>query len=223
MESQQILTRNRQRCNDTTLTALTRATYLEIERAASCLTPPSDLPQSDKPHRSTSPGPGCSRLGAARTAFLPLWTRRTSMTERMPKKTGEPAATARWLAAGFLTVMLAVTMAACGHGHSPTAERVEAGQCHVTCTDFSPSSYVAIAVSPSSLVCGSAANLPSLADTEKQAVAACGRDDCVPVVWGRDGVAAVAVDQVAYGWGWAPAASSTAERKAIASCESRSR
>ncbi len=50
---------------------------------------------------------------------------------------------------------------------------------------------------------------------------ACGRSDRIPVVWGRRGVAAVAVNGVAYGWGWAPNASSTAEAEAVAHCESR--
>jgi hypothetical protein len=54
-------------------------------------------------------------------------------------------------------------------------------------------------------------------------VAACGRGDCVPVIWGQSGVAAVAVDRAVYGWGWAVAASSTAEARAIADCESRTR
>jgi hypothetical protein len=52
-------------------------------------------------------------------------------------------------------------------------------------------------------------------------VAACGHPLCVPAVWGHDGVASLAVDQVAYGWGWAPQASSTADAKALASCQSR--
>jgi len=43
----------------------------------------------------------------------------------------------------------------------------------------------------------------------------------VPVVWGDDGVVSVAVNNVAYGWGWAPQASSTADSRAIASCQSR--
>ncbi len=139
------------------------------------------------------------------------------MTERIFHRAGEPRPTAVWLAAAFL----AVTLGACGHDHGPTAPAVAAGQCHVTCTDFSPSSYVSIAVSPSSLVCGVAANQSTLEAADKQAVVACGQSDCVPVVWGRDGVAAVAVDQVAYGWGWAPQSSSAAEGKAISSCESR--
>jgi len=136
------------------------------------------------------------------------------MSERMPAKPGRHRATLLGLAAAILTVALA----ACGQG-TTTPEAV--GQCQVVCSDYSTSSYVAIAVSPSSLVCGSAANLGSANEAKSRAVVACGRDDCVPVVWGHDGVAAVAVDRVAYGWGWAVAASSTASARAIALCESR--
>jgi hypothetical protein len=87
------------------------------------------------------------------------------------------------------------------------------------CSDFSTSAYVAIAVSPSSLTCATAANLPTAAAAKGRAVTACGRADCVPVVWGRDGVAALAEGQAAYGTGWAPDAASTAGARAIAACE----
>jgi len=134
------------------------------------------------------------------------------MVERMPTL-------ARRRGAMLLGLLAASATVACGQEGSATIPAV--GVCHVVCSDYSNSSYVAIAVSPSSLVCGSAANQPTRNEAKKQAVAACGRPDCVPVVWGHDGVAASAVDQVAYGWGWAPDASSTAEARAIASCESR--
>jgi hypothetical protein len=136
------------------------------------------------------------------------------MAERMPGKPGAPRAIPLGLVAGFVTFALA----ACGQGNSPTA--VSAGPCHVVCGDYS-SLHVAIAVSPSSLVCGTAANLDTLEEAKSQSVAACGRSDCVPVIWGHGGVASVAVNRVAYGWGWAQGASSTADAMAIASCESR--
>ncbi len=130
---------------------------------------------------------------------------------------------ARAIPLGLIAGILAIAPVACGGGDSPTGASmpVAAGQCHVICGNSSTSLYVAIAVSPSALVCGSAANLPDATEAKKQAVANCGRSDCVPVVWGHGGVASVAVDQVAYGWGWAPDASSTADARAIASCESR--
>ena len=156
--------------------------------------------------------------GGANTVRVSLIEEDKSMAERMPARPGGPRASALGLVAGFLTV----TLAACGQGDSPTALQA-AGQCHVTCSDYSTSLYVAIAVSPSSLVCGSAANLGTADAAKKRAVATCGRGDCVPVIWGQGGVAAVAVDRVAYGWGWAVAASSTAEARAIALCESRTR
>lgn len=138
------------------------------------------------------------------------------MAERMtPGRHGGPRVIPLGLAAGSLTVALV----ACGGGDSPTA--VAAAQCHVVCSDASPSAYVAIAVSPSSLVCGAAANLGTAEQAKLRATTTCGRSDCVPVIWGHNGVAAVAVNQVAYGWGWAPDASSTAETKAIALCETR--
>jgi hypothetical protein len=136
------------------------------------------------------------------------------MLERT-KKAGGPWA----MPLGLLPVILMVGLAACGEENSPTSPA--AGACHVVCSDFSTSAYVAIAVSPSTLVCGSATNQPTANEAEKRAVAACGRPDCVPAVWGHDGVASLAVDQVAYGWGWAPQASATADAKAIASCQSR--
>ena len=141
------------------------------------------------------------------------------MAERMPGRPGVPRATALGLVAGFLTLALV----ACGQGSSSTAPEPTgaAGLCHVVCSDYSTSLYVAIAVSPSSLACGSATNLGTADEARKQAVAACGRGDCVPVVWGHKGVAAVAVSRVAYGWGWAVAASSTADTRAIDLCESR--
>ncbi len=138
-----------------------------------------------------------------------------------------PATFACVLSFGFL----ALASTGCGNGTSMTAPNPtgstgtpsgSAGTCQVTCSDYSTSAFVVIAVSPSSLVCGSAANVSTLDDAKKRAVAACGRSDCVPVIWGRNGVAAVAVDRVAYGWGWAVNASSTADSKAIAMCESRS-
>jgi hypothetical protein len=140
------------------------------------------------------------------------------MTKRKSTPAGGPWA----MQPGLLAVILMVASIACGQGNqgnSPTTSAV--GLCHVVCSDFSSSAYVAIAVSPSSLACGTAANLPTSEEAQKRAVAACGRVDCVPVVWGHDGVAALAEDQVAYGWGWAVAASSTADARAIASCESR--
>jgi hypothetical protein len=138
------------------------------------------------------------------------------MVERMPTP-----ASRRW--AMLLGLLAASATFACGQAESATnpAVGVAVGVCHVVCSDYSSSSYVAIAVSPSSLVCGSAANQATRNDAKRHAVAACGHPDCVPVVWGHDGVAALAVDQVAYGWGWAPQASSTADARAIASCESR--
>ena len=136
------------------------------------------------------------------------------MSERMPARPGVHRAILLGLAAAFLTVALA----ACSQG---TTAPEAVGQCQVVCSDYSTSSYVAIAVSPSSLVCGSAANLGSADEAKSRAVIACGRGDCVPVVWGHNGVASVAVDRVAYGWGWAPDASSTADSKAISLCESR--
>jgi hypothetical protein len=139
------------------------------------------------------------------------------MVERMPAWSGGPRAIPLGLVAGFLTVALA----ACGDSPTGPGRSGSAGPCRVACSDASASLHVAIAVSPSSLVCGSAANLGTADEAKKQAVAACGRGDCVPVVWGHGGVAAVAVDQVAYGWGWAAAASATAEARAIALCESR--
>ncbi len=140
------------------------------------------------------------------------------MTKKMPARPGGSRVTLG-LAAGFLTLALA----GCSEGFSPTepGQVAAPGQCRVTCSDYSTSLYVAIAVSPSALVCGSAANLTTVAAAKKQAVLACGREDCTPVVWGHSGVAAVAVDRLAYGWGWAPNAESTADAKAIASCESR--
>jgi hypothetical protein len=123
------------------------------------------------------------------------------------------------MALGLAAVALTVALVACGGGNSPTNAAV--GVCHVVCSDFSSSAYVAIAVSPSSLACATAANLPTSEEAQKRAVAACGHADCTPVVWGHDGVASLAEDQVAYGWGWATAASSTADTRAIASCESR--
>ncbi len=142
----------------------------------------------------------------------------------MPEKVSAKRGVVRAIPLGLVASVLVISIVACGKGNSPTSAmtpNAAAGQCHVICGDSSPSMYVAIAVSPSALVCGSATNLPNADDAKAQAVAACGRGDCVPVVWGRDGVASVAVDQVAYGWGWANAASSTADARAIASCESR--
>ncbi len=136
------------------------------------------------------------------------------MADRMP---GTPGAS-RAIPLGLVAGILAIASVACGEGNSPTA--VAAGQCHVVCGDYS-SLHIAIAVSPSSLVCGTAANVATLDAAKKEAVAACGRSDCVPVVWGQGGVASVAVNRVAYGWGWAVAASSTADAMAVASCESR--
>lgn len=137
------------------------------------------------------------------------------MAKRTPAKADEPRA----MALGLAGLALTVALAACGGGNSPTSAAV--GVCHVVCSDFSSSAYVAIAVSPSSLACGTAANQPNSEEAQRRAVAACGHADCTPVVWGHDGVASLAEDQVAYGWGWAPAASSTADARAIASCESR--
>ena len=138
------------------------------------------------------------------------------MVERMPTRAGR-----RW--AMLLGLLAASATIACGQGESAATPvvGVAVGVCHVTCSDYSSTSYVAIAVSPSSLVCGSAVNRATGEAAKRLAVTACGRPDCVPVVWGHDGVAALAVDQVAYGWGWAPQASSTADARAIASCESR--
>ena len=136
--------------------------------------------------------------------------------ETMSARPDRPRVMLLGLVAGFLTVALV----SCGGGNSPTTAAV-AAQCHVSCSDASPSAYVAIAVSPSSLVCGAAANLGTAEQAKLRATTTCGRSDCVPVIWGHNGVAAVAVNQVAYGWGWAPDASSTAETKAIALCETR--
>jgi hypothetical protein len=43
----------------------------------------------------------------------------------------------------------------------------------------------------------------------------------VPVLWGADGCAAVAVNEVAYGWGWANVSGAVAEARAVAHCQSR--
>ena len=140
------------------------------------------------------------------------------MAERMMSaRPGGPRAMALGLAGGVLTVALV----ACGQGNSPAAVPVSDAVCQVTCSDASPSAYVAIAVSPSSLVCGQATSPSSGEDAQKRAVATCGHSDCVPVIWGHQGVAAVAVNRLAYGWGWANDASSTAEARAIALCQSR--
>ncbi|HXK09555.1 MAG TPA: DUF4189 domain-containing protein [Vicinamibacteria bacterium] len=142
------------------------------------------------------------------------------MTLNMQARPGEPRPKRIGLVAGFLTVALA----ACGQGTSPTSvsgPSGTAGACHVTCSDYSTSLYVAIAVSPSTLECGTATNMGTSDAAKKAAVSTCGKGDCVPVVWGQRGVAAVAVDQVAYGWGWAADAASTADSRAIASCVSR--
>jgi len=64
-------------------------------------------------------------------------------------------------------------------------------------------------------------NKSTEAAAKSGAIAACGHADCVPVVWGDDGVLSVAVNNVAYGFGWARNASKTADARAIASCESR--
>ena len=116
---------------------------------------------------------------------------------------------------------MTVALVACGQGNSPTATAAEAGPCQIICSDAAPSSFVAIAVSPSSLACGQATSSSNGEDAQTLAVKACGHSDCVPVVWGHDGVAAVAVNRVAYGWGWANDASSTAEARATALCQSR--
>ena len=135
------------------------------------------------------------------------------MVEGMPTKAGGPRARLLGLAAVILTVV----SIACGQGNSPTS--AAAGACHVVCSDFSTSAYVAIAVSPSSLVCATAANQPTAEAAKVRAVTACGQSDCMPVVWGRDGVAALAEGQAAYGGGWAADAASTADARAIAACE----
>jgi hypothetical protein len=144
------------------------------------------------------------------------------MAERTPARPGGYRAKKLGLVAGILSVALV----ACGHEDSPTSTGAGgpsawAGQCHIICSEYSTNQYVAIAVSPSRLLCGSAANLRTLSEAKTRAVATCGQADCVPVIWGQSGVAAVAVNRVVYGWGWAPAASSTADSRAIASCESR--
>jgi hypothetical protein len=155
--------------------------------------------------------------GGAPTVRVSLVEEDRFMAEKMMSaRPGEPRAISLGLVAGFLTVALA----ACGQGSSPTTATGSTAQCHVACSDAS-SAYVAIAVSPTSLVCGAAANVGTEEEAKKQAVATCGHGDCVPVIWGRSGVAAVAVSQDAYGWGWADAASSTAEAKAVALCASR--
>ena len=141
------------------------------------------------------------------------------MAERKQARPGGP----RLMSTGLVVGLLTFALVSCGQGNSSTAPEPTgaAGLCHVVCSDYSTSLYVAIAVSPSSLACGTATNLGTADEAKKRAVATCGRGDCVPVVWGHGGVAAVAVDQVAYGWGWAAAASSTAEARAISLCESR--
>jgi hypothetical protein len=156
--------------------------------------------------------------GGENTVRVSLIEEARSMAKRMPEKPGGLREVSLVLAAVFLTIALAT----CGAGNKTTAPTGSAGACQVACSDYSTSEFVAIAVSPSSLVCGSAANLSTLDDAKKRSVAACGRADCVPVVWGHSGVAAVAVDRVAYGWGWAVNSSATAESRAVALCESRS-
>ncbi len=142
------------------------------------------------------------------------------MAKITPARRSGPRLMAFGLAAGLLTISLV----ACGGGTSmstATQPSAAAGQCHVICSDASPSGYLAIAVSPSALVCGAGVSAASSEAAKKQAVLVCGHSDCTPVVWGKDGVGAVAVNQTAYGWGWANDASSTAENRALTLCESR--
>ncbi|HXY41350.1 MAG TPA: DUF4189 domain-containing protein [Vicinamibacteria bacterium] len=122
------------------------------------------------------------------------------------------------LAAGFLTVLVACSPEKGSTG--TTAATAAAGGCHVICSDAT-SSHGAAAVSPSALVCGVAVNQSTEARAKDGAVAACGRPDCVAVVWGDNGVVSVAVNNVAYGWGWAQDASKTADARAVANCQSR--
>ncbi len=142
------------------------------------------------------------------------------MTEQTPARPARSRVRSLGLIAGLLTIVLV----GCGGGSSTstaTQPNAAAGPCHVICSDASPSAFVAIAVSPSALVCGAGVSAGSSEAAKKQAVLVCGHGDCTPVVWGKDGVGAVAVSQNAYGWGWANDASSTAEDRAIALCESR--
>ncbi len=129
------------------------------------------------------------------------------------------AATRIGLAAGFLAFVLVACDPVKG-GSSATSATAAAGGCHVICSEAT-ASHGAAAVSPSALVCGVAVNQSTEARAKAGAVAACGHADCVALVWGDNGVVSVAVNNVAYGWGWAADASRTADSRAIASCQSR--
>ncbi len=141
------------------------------------------------------------------------------MADSRPTLRHRYAVTLIGLAAGFLTIVVM----ACGPVKGTTgatSATAAAGGCHVICS-AATASHGAAAVSPSALVCGVAVNQSTLVGAKDGAVAACGHADCVPVVWGDNGVVSVAVNNVAYGWGWAVDASSTADSRAIATCQSR--
>ncbi len=129
------------------------------------------------------------------------------------------AATLIGLAAAFLASVPRACDPQKG-GTGVTSATGAAGGCHVICSSAT-ASHGAAAVSPSALVCGVAVNKSTEERAKSGAVAACGHADCVAVVWGDNGVMSVAVNGVAYGWGWAQDASKTADARALASCQSR--
>ena len=93
--------------------------------------------------------------------------------------------------------------------------------CSVTCWACSFNSYGAIALSPSGLQCGWAANYSSRAGAESAAVQFCGGGDCTPILWFSNQCGALAVGtHRQYGWGLA-GTRADAESRAMAECLGR--
>ena len=136
---------------------------------------------------------------------------------------------ARLVAASALSLSIAA-LGACGKNSpfepdpvTPTPTPTPPpGPCEVICWACS-GQWAAVALSPSTHYCGWSADYSTLAGAKQRAVNECtkissGAADCQSVVWVQNGCAAVAVNRVAYGWGWA-GSQSTAEATAISQCQ----